>query len=326
MKTLGKILGISLTVGLLVFFCAGMWEQDKVLISGSSIIFEGDTIDGICTTLIVEDPIMPCTITLAASDGEVALMTTTFKSYWYKSRDSGSGQHYIGGYYNCSDADANLSDSSPTITYGGVNAPYAAHALIVSGGNGTTDGTTLILTVSGTSITDAGVRTTSDSQIIEATALESSLNSYYETNKKWLGQITFTLTSDGSTFSYDFNYGFCKYDDFGNRNFTLTDYEAVGIANSNDSGFNIELIHHSSTGWIYDTSSFSPGGTILLDMNSIHGVEQDLDNGEEFAFKRAGMSTYITGDNSEGLLIRITTAINLSIAQMESHIGVILDQ
>ncbi len=248
-----------------------------------------------------------------------------YKSYTFVARDAAAGANFQAGFYNFSTADANLLNGGATVTHGGANVPYAAHAFIVSGGNGTTDGSDLVLTVTGTSITDAGVRDSGGTEVIEATAAVSALHTYFETTLKWIGTITYTLTSaGGSAFTYDFNYGFTKYEDFGNRDFTVTDLEVVGLANQADGGFEIELLHHTATGWTYHVDAFVAGNTPLLSMNTIHSTEQDLDAGEPFAFKRSGLSTAVDGNGGEGVLVRITTAANNSVSYMDTHIGVVV--
>lgn len=245
-----------------------------------------------------------------------------WKSYTFVSRASVTGISYLGGFYTAPSGDANLTDAGPTVTHGGANAPYGAHAFIVSGGNGTTDGSTLVLTVSGTSITDGGTRTGSDTEVIEATALDSALDTYFETTKKWIGQITYTLTSDGGTFTYDFNYGFAKYDDFGNVNFTLTNFECVGIPDADDASFELEILHHKTTGWTYSAAAFAAGAAPLYQLTTIYSTESDIDAGEPFAFKRTGLSDAIAGDSGEGLLVRVTTGAAKAIAFMDVHFGV----
>ena len=251
--------------------------------------------------------------------------TPTLKSYSFVAPGTASGEYFVGGFYTYAAADANLTQASTTVTHGGANAPYAAHAFIVSGGNGTTDGSDLVLTVTGTSITDGGTRTGTDSEVIEATAGTSAADTYFETTKKWIGQITYTLSSTGgSTFSYDFNYGFCKYEDFANTAFTIDNFEATGTAGGNDSSFNIELIHHNATGWTYHATAFVAGPSSLLNMNTIYSTEQDIDTDEPFAFKRTGLTTAVAGDASEGTIIRITTGANGSVDYLNAHLGVLL--
>lgn len=252
-----------------------------------------------------------------------------FKSYSFISRGSraAAGTYYIAGYYNAPAADANLSQASQTVVLGTANIAYAAHAFLVAGGAGSASGGSgnVEVEVSGTSITDAGVRTTSDTEIIVANIASASLNQYFETDKKWLGQITFTLQNatgaTQTTFSFDFNYGYCKYEDFGNRDFTVTDFEAVGLGGANDSSFNIRLFHHTSTGWTYAATGFVPGGTVLFDMSTIHLTEDQIGNGIPFAFKRAGLSQSINGAGSDGLVVEITTGTNNTIEDMNVHLG-----
>jgi hypothetical protein len=248
--------------------------------------------------------------------------TPNFKSYTFVSR-AATGEFFSAGFYDYSTTDANLTQAALTVNQGSANHPYAAHAFIVAGAAGTTDGSDLVLTVSGTSINDSGTRTPADSEVIVADATAAATDGYFETNKKWLGQITFTLSSTGgTTFSFDFNYGLCKYEDFGNRGFTLTDFEFVGLANANDTGFDIEVLHHNDTGWTYAATGFVAGNTPVAQMTVIHSTESDLVNGELFAFKRSGLSTVVDGAALEGLIIRLTIGANNSVSYMDAHLGV----
>tara|TARA_Y100000034_G_scaffold125423_1_gene174952 strand:+ start:218 stop:1057 length:840 start_codon:yes stop_codon:yes gene_type:complete len=253
---------------------------------------------------------------------EHLLIVPSFASFTFAARSASSGEHYVAGFYTGPASDANLDEGSLTVTHGGANHPYAAHAYLVGGGDGNTDGSDLAVTVTGTSITDGGTRTTSDSEVLVSDARAWPASGYAETTKKWLGTVTYTLSSTGGgTFNFSFNYGFAKYDDMGNRDFTITDFEAVGLANANDSGFNIELLHHETTGWTYHATAFQPGGTVLLDMNTIHSTEQDIDNGEHFAFKRDSLSQAIDGDGSEGFVIRVTTGANNAVSYLNFRVG-----
>ena len=244
----------------------------------------------------------------------------SFKSYTFVARDASSGENFQAGFYDYATSDVTLTiGGSVTQTHGGSNAPYAAHAFVVASGAGGTD---LVLTVSGTSITDAGVRSAADSEIIVIDADTASTDDYFESDKKWLGTITYTLT--GAAGAFTFNYGYTKYEDFGNRDFTVTNFESVGLANANDSGFNIELLKHQTTGWTYAASGFVAGTSAVISMNSIHSTEQDIDNGDYFAFKRAGLSTDVSGNDSEGVIVRVTTGANNSVSYMDTHIGVLL--
>jgi hypothetical protein len=247
----------------------------------------------------------------------------TYKSYTFVARDASSGENFSAGFYDYSATDANLTQASLTQVHGTANTTYAAHAFVVAAAAGVTDGSDLVLTVSGTSITDAGTRTPADSEVIVADCAAVSTDEYFETTKKWLGQITYTLSSTGGTaFNFDFNYGLSKYEDFGNRDFTLTDFEGVGLGNVNDTGFNIQLLHHKASGWTYAATGFVAGCTPVADLNVIHSTEQNVTSGDGFAFKRAGLSTAVSGSALEGLIVRVTTGINNSVSYLDLHIGV----
>jgi len=251
----------------------------------------------------------------------------TFKSYTLSSPPGGSGTFYQAGYYNAPVADANLSQAGATQTLGAANVPYAAHVFLVAKQAGTATGGAgaVTVTIDGTTINDSGVRAASQTITLADDITALSANEYVETPEKWLGQVTFTVEvgSTGHTaYALDFNYGFCKYEDFGNRSFTITDLEIIGTAGASDAGVDFELLHHKATGWTYHASAFVPGTTALKKMSTIHSTESDIDSGLPFAFKVAGMSTLVAGAASEGVLVRTTTGANNAIEFMDTHIGV----
>ncbi len=242
---------------------------------------------------------------------------TQWKSYTIS--DAGnSGSFYVGGHYNAPAAHEVLTiGGTVTRTLGTAGQSHAAHAFCVASGAGGTD---LVLTVTGVSITDAGVKNDSDSEVIVADTDAASTNEYFETTKKWLGQITYTLT--GAAGAFTFNYGFCKYEDFGNSAFTLTDLECTGKAGASETGLNIELLHHASDKFVYSAAAFDPNATAEFSLATDHGTNNDVAAGEYFAWKRAGLTTAINGANGEGLMFRVTTAVNNSIDYLNFHIGV----
>ena len=244
---------------------------------------------------------------------------STFKSYSL-ANPGNSGTFYVGGHYAFSAADANLTRGGAiTQTFGNAGEAHGSHAFCVASGAGGTD---LVLTVTGVSITDAGARNDTDSEIIVADTDAASTNQYFETTKKWLGQITYTLT--GTAGSFDFNYGFVKYEDFGNRDFIVTDFDATGEARANETGLNIELLHHEATAFLYHVDAFIPNQTALISLATDYATNNDVANGDGFAYKRTGLTTSIAGGGSEGLIIRVTTAVNNSINDASFHIGVTL--
>ncbi len=246
------------------------------------------------------------------------------KSYTFVARDVASGIAYQGGFYEAPAADTTLTQASLTQTLGSALVAYGAHAFLVAAGNGTTDGSDLVITITGTSIDENGVRNGGDSEVIDANADSSALNAYFETTKKWIGQITFTLSSTGGgTYSCDFNYGFCKYDDFGDVDYTLRTIECVGVCDSTDTGFNFELLHHKITGWTYHATAFVPGTTPLESWVDTYVTETKLLAGQPFAMKLTELTHVIAAlAATEGVLIRTTTSVNTAIAYMDAHITI----
>jgi hypothetical protein len=251
-----------------------------------------------------------------------------FKSYAFSSPLGTTGAFYAAGYYEAPAADTTITQASATQTLGGANLAHGAHAFIVASGPGSASGGagTVEIEVSGTSITDAGARITSDTEVLTTDITTMSTDDYLETSKKWLGQVTYTIQPSGAgthtTYSATFNYGLCKYEDWGNRDFEVTDFEMVGLAGANDSSFDIELLHHKATGWTYDAAAFVAGNGAVVKMSDDYSTESNLSTNDQFAYKRAGLSTDVTGSGSEGVVVRITTGSNGAVRNSSIHIGV----
>lgn len=224
---------------------------------------------------------------------------------------------YYGGFYEAPADEVVLTiGGTVTETYGASNRSTAAHAFCVASGAGGTD---LVLTVSGTSITDAGVRTTSDSEIIVADTDAAITDQYFETSKKWLGVVTYTLT--GSSGSFTFNYGFAKYEDFRNVEFEVDEFEVVGLSDVN-ADVNFELLLHDGTGWTYSAGSFVPGGTVICAMATDHSTDDQIDADANFAYKRIGLGVAIDGTSGEGVIAKYSCTTNNSLLHGDIHIGV----
>jgi hypothetical protein len=251
---------------------------------------------------------------------------STYKSYAFDPRTTAGSPYYVGGYYQSAAASSALTQASATATFGTANLSYAAHAFLVASAAGSASGGSgaVEIEVSGTSITDAGVRTTSDTEVIVSDITGMSTDAYYETSKKWIGQVTYTLQnatgSTQTTFSATFNRGFAKYEDFGNRDFVVTDFEVVGIGSAADATPNFILYHHNSSGWTYHATTFVPGGTQICNMNTDHNTEIQLAGGPDyFAYKRANLNTPVTGSSLEGVIVRIDVGGNNSMDAMTAH-------
>lgn len=249
-------------------------------------------------------------------------VTKATRSYTFISRAAATGINYIGGFYNAPASATTLNQASNSFTYGTANVSYAAHFFIVASGAGTTNGSNLQMTVTGTSVSDDGSINVSDSEVILLNGTTSVTNQYYETVKKWLGQVTVTLSSlSATTYSYTFNYGFAKYDDLGNKDFTIEDFEVTGLANTNDSDIDVQLLKHSDTGWIYSNSSFIPGSVIICSLKNDHTPNNHIVAGSQFAYKRTDISQFIEGADSEGFMVRVVTSVNNAITYLNAHVG-----
>lgn len=240
-----------------------------------------------------------------------------------------AGTFYTHGHYHYDATATTITQASATQVFGSANAPTAVHASIIASGAGTASGGAGVveIEVTGTSITELGVMTEGDSQVIVADITGMATDQYFETPKKWLGIITFTIkNASGGThtaFSSTFNYGFCKYTDLSDSNFTVKQVKVEGLANANDTGFNIRLLRHSSTGWTYAATNFVPGNGQIVSLIDDYGANNDLVNGEEFAWDRVGINEYILGAIDEGYIVEITTGANNSIQYLTTSVGVL---
>lgn len=254
-----------------------------------------------------------------------------FRSGTMTTQGIGTGIFYSAGHYNFATADANLTQAAQTQVFGVANEPVGGHAAIVAAAAGTASGGAgaVEIEVSGTSIDETGSRTEADTEILVADITTMSTDEYFETTKKWIGQVTFTLQNAGgstqTTFAADFNYGHLKYTDMGDRDFTITDFKADGLAGANDSDFGLRLLKHSSTGWTYTASGFVPGNGVIASLVTDYSTESDLANGENFAYDRTGLTTTITGSDAEGYIVEITTGQNNAIEYLNFSVGVIFD-
>jgi len=254
------------------------------------------------------------------------------KTYGFTSQGIGAGTYFIGGWYNAPAAHVVLNEGSTLVTLGTASTGYGAHAFIVASGAGTaTPSGTATIIVSGTSVTEAGVRTTTDSEEIVADIKAMATNSYYESTKKWVGQVTFTLTPDTPTaYAATFNYGFAKYEDCGNKAFVLDEISLVGLAGASDNAFDFEIMHHAdvdgSANWTYSAAAFVPGmDENVADWATDYGAESYLTAGEYFAWKRTGLAHTIAGDADEGVMLRVTTGQNNSVQSMDITVCAVLN-
>lgn len=235
---------------------------------------------------------------------------------------------YLFGFYEFSAADANLTQASTTVTIGDANVSHASHAFIVTSGAGAAASGTVEIRVTGTSITDAGVRTTSDNETLIADITTAGANTYYETTKKWLGTVTFELniTSGApATYSLDFNYGLAKYEDGLNLDFTVIGIQATGLAGAADNDFDVQIYHHDPDGtWAYSAAAFTPfnSGNLIASLVTDHSTDDKLASGDHFAWRRTGLSTTILGSAADGIIVLISSSANNAVEYINVRVGI----
>jgi hypothetical protein len=218
----------------------------------------------------------------------------------FQSPGGSTGVDYYGGFYQFFSGNNNFGG---VVTFGSVNAAKAAHFFVVLGELAVDE---ITITVTGTSITDAGVRTPADTDTI-VIPNATPVDTYFETPKKWLGQVSVTVTSGTPK---QCNYGYSKYWDNGNRDYTVTGFEVTWLGGANDANPNIQLIHHSPIGWTYNAGSTPSHPTPIADMAAIYGAEKQVVNGEHGAFKVTGVTVDIDGSVDEGTIWAITNSSN----------------
>lgn len=263
------------------------------------------------------------TPTVDANTAGFKLSPVVTKQFAFSSPGGGSGTFFIAGFYDAPLTDANLTQASTTQVHGAANHPYYAHAFLVAAAAGTASGGAgaVEIEVSGTSVDDNGVRTAADTEILVADITAMATDQFFETTKKWIGQITYTLQNAGgstqTTFAADFNFGFAKYEDAQNTDFEINSFQLEGRAGGNDAGFNVELCEHTAVGWTYSAAAFQAGVLpAIVDVAAIWSTESDLTNGDHFAFKKLDLSTQIQGSEAEGFLVRVTTTTNNAVETM----------
>ncbi len=229
------------------------------------------------------------------------------KTWAFMSRDAASGTNYIGGFYNFGAA---ADDFNPAKTHGTANSSYAAHLFLVQA-NGDGLGTDTVVRVTGTSITDGGVRVTSDTQDLTVSNANDAEGTYYETSKKWIGQVSISVVSGPDLLC---NYGLCKYWDNHNFNFQVIGFEATWLGAQNDATPNILLRHHKATGWAYNVGAAPTPPASIADMNTDHDTEIQIRANEEGAWKRDNFNVDVAGGNGEGTIIELLTSANRTYA------------
>ncbi len=224
-----------------------------------------------------------------------------FTKRWpFKSKAGASGTVYVGGFYEFASSD---NDFSASPTFGTPNKALGAQVFVVLGA-ATVD--ELTIRASGTSITDAGVRTGSDTEDI-VIPNSTAVDSYFETTKKWLGQVTISVQSGTAKTC---NYGFVNYWNNNSADFRVTGCEAAWLAGANDSNVDLQVIHHKAAGWTFNSGAPPTPPLAIAAMTTDYSTDDQTVSGEQGAWRRTGLSTDVDADNGEGVIVAVVTSAN----------------
>jgi hypothetical protein len=231
--------------------------------------------------------------------------TSPSEKFWaFESLTGTTGTFYYGGYYSFAATD---NDFSTPPNWGTANLSYAAHFFVVLGAETVDE---LTIRVTGTSITDAGVRTTSDTQDIVIPS-GTAVDSYFETPKKWLGTVVVSVQSGTAKTC---NYGWCKYWDNNNNDFMIEGLEATWLGGATENSPDILLRHHKATGWTFNSGAPPTPPAAVASMATDHDTEIKVALGEEGAWKRSNLNEKIFGGDSEGTIVEVVTTANRAFA------------
>ncbi len=225
------------------------------------------------------------------------------EKFWgYSSPTGATGIFYYGGFYAFAGTADDLS-ATPATQWGTANSSYAAHFMVVLGATAVDK---IVLRVKGTRITDTGARTANYEATL-AIPNAATANNMYETPEKFIGQVTAKVISGTAK---NVNYGFTKYWDNNNNNFTVKGFETTWLGGANDGAANMEILHHKNTGWTYNAGAEPDPPTAIAAMNTDHVTEIGVVNGEEGAWKRTNLDVDIDGSLQEGTILRLTNGAN----------------
>lgn len=220
-------------------------------------------------------------------------VTGGFSRAWAYQTNTAVG--YAGGFYE--HAAAPDTFTAP-VAFGIANTAVAAHLFVVTGADTSDD---LTIQVTGNTIDDSGVRVPAAVTTISIPA-GSAASTYFETSEKFNGQVLIEVVQ-GTPVSC--NFGYSKYYDAGNRDFSVTKLETIWESDSSDSSSNIELIHHKKTGWTYN-----PVGEAEPPVYASRLADYGVDNTHKVgqgAWKRTGIGLDIKGSEDEGVLLRVVS-------------------
>lgn len=251
------------------------------------------------------------------------------RSYGFTSQGIGTGLYYKAGFYDWETTSVTLDQTTTTQTYGTAGRTYAAHPGIVPAASGSVDTGQVGLRVNGIKDSEEGPQSLAQSDTItdDITTLTGDLMA--EAAAKFSGEVTFELyvvSGAPAAYSLTFNYGYSKYEDFQNRDATVTSVECVWQGGANDSSFDIAVKHHKPAGWTYAATGFEPGNGDIVRRSIDQAEAGDVANGQEGTWKRVNVNQFINGNDSEGVIFEVVTGANNTVQTMDMHLSAVSEE
>ncbi len=235
--------------------------------------------------------------------------TNIQRAYGFTSANVDKGQYTKAGYYDWALTSEALTQANTSVNFGTADQTYAAHLGVVPEAAGVVDTGVVGLRVVGIEDSETGAQVAAQTGIISEDITTLTADVMAETSEKFSGQVLLELYVVSGTpvnYSLTLNYGYSKYEDFNNSNVTVTGFECVWYARKTDTQFDIELIPHISTGWTYAAAAFLPGSAPLVQKSVDQMLAGNVVRNSYGAYKRIGLTEFVEGSGSNGIVIRIT--------------------
>jgi hypothetical protein len=247
-------------------------------------------------------------------------------AYSFTSTGVNAGTFWKGGFYEWETTNITLAIGGST-TIGQANIAKAAHVGLVASGPGSVVGGGQVgMKVTGVLDSETGTQTAGVSAIITDDITSLTLDMYAETLEKFSDVITYELyvvSGSPSSASLTFNRGFSKYDDFEDRDYTITGLEITWQGNANSS-LDIGLLKHTTTGWNYAAAGFTPGNGDICRKSVDQALAGDVANNIDGSYKRTALNSFINGrSGTEGHIIQIITGANSTIQTMDVRVDAV---
>lgn len=250
-------------------------------------------------------------------------------SYNFTSRGIGAGIYYKGGFYDWESTDITIDQASPSQTLGTALESKASRPGIVPSGSGTVDAGQVGLRVIGISDSETGSQTAGVTNIISTNITELVADTLYETNGKFSGQVTYelyTVSGSPTTYSLTCNYGWSKYEDFLDQDFTLLGIDCVWLCGATDTDFDVKILHHAPSNWTYAATGFIPGGYVIASRASDQQLASTVVNNYDGAWEREEIDFFVDGNAGEGVVIEIDIGQNNTIQTMDINISAVSEE